>query len=192
MPFLDLLSAVQKSIPVFTLFKHFLLTPEKVFLHFISLCYLLNLCKFFPLFIVIDFASQNSMFVFLGVLVVFHLCLLRYSPQQKSCWSCRQLLCVIQFFLSPLFLCFFNLEFRNLLLSVSSVLFCSSSCPSLYSFLLFSLLSVLFSPTAYSLYFLTSLIFFSNLLSFLFAFLITLFCLLLPYVLLLFNLFSFY
>ena len=49
------------------------------------------------------------------------------------------------------------------------------------------------SPFVYSLYFLISLIvFFSNLLSFLFSFPITLFCLLLPYALFLFNLFSFY
>ena len=75
----------------------------------------------------------------------------------------------------------------------SFLLFSSSlSFPS-YSFLLFFLFLVLFSPSVYSLYFLISLmVFFSNLLSFLFSFPITLFCLLLPYALLLFNLFSFY
>ena len=55
----------------------------------------------------------------------------------------------MQFFLSPLFLYFFILEFRNLFLSVptvySCVLFCSLSCPS-YIFLLFFLFIVLFSP----------------------------------------------
>ena len=75
----------------------------------------------------------------------------------------------------------------------SFLLFSSSlSFPS-YSFLLFFLFLVLFSPSVYSLYFLISLmVFFSNLLSFLFSFPITLFCLLLPYALFLFNLFSFY
>ena len=75
----------------------------------------------------------------------------------------------------------------------SFLLFSSSlSFPS-YSFLLFFLFLVLFSPSVYSLYFLISLmVFFSNLLSFLFSFPITLFCLLLPYALLLFSLFSFY
>ena len=115
--------------------------------------------------------------------------------QHKSCWLCRQLLYIILFFISPLFLCLFNLEFQNLLLSVPSVLscvlFCSLSFPS-YSFLLFFLFPVLFSPSVYSLYFLISLnVFFSNLLSFLFSFPITLFSLLLPYALFLFNLFSF-
>ena len=82
---------------------------------------------------------------------------------------------VIRFFCS--FMCYF-------LLSIFSIL---------YSFLLFFLFPVLFSPSVYSLYFLISLIvFFSNLLSFLFSFPITLFCLLLPYALFLFNLFSFY
>ena len=77
---------------------------------------------------------------------------------------------------------------------------------SFCSFLFFSPL-YLFHPTlfyssfyflfcflpVYSVYFLISLmVFFSNLLSFLFSFPITLFCLLLPYALLLFSLFSFY
>ena len=112
------------------------------------------------------------------------------SPQHKCCWLCRQLLYVSFFFL--LFFCFFNLEISDLLLSVPSVfswiLFCSLSCPSFSSFYyLFSF------PPVYPLYFLISLlVFFSNLLSFLFSLPITRFCLLLPYVLLLFNLFSFY
>ena len=37
LPFFDSLSAVEKLIPVFTLFKSCLLTPKKPFLHFISL-----------------------------------------------------------------------------------------------------------------------------------------------------------
>ena len=82
--------------------------------------------------------------------------------QHKSCWLCRQLLYIILFFISPLFLCLFNLEFQNLLLSVPSVLscvlFCSLSFPS-YSFLLFFLFPVLFSPSVYSLYFQNSVLF---------------------------------
>ena len=89
---------------------------------------------------------------------------LEVFPQHKSC---RQLLYVTLFFISPLFLCLFNLEFQNLLLSVPSVLSCvlffSLFFPS-YSVLLFFLIPVLFSPSVYSLYFLISLIvFFSNL-----------------------------
>ena len=90
--------------------------------------------------------SWTSIGVIVAVFAVLHLCLLRSSPQHKSCWSCRQLLYVTQFFLSPLFLYFFNLEFRNLLLSVpfvlSCVLFCFLSCPSFYSFILFFLFPV--------------------------------------------------
>ena len=84
---------------------------------------------------------------FLMALAVLHLCLLRCSPQHKSCWLCRLRFYVTQIFLFPLFLYFFILEFRNLFLSIPSVLscvlFCSLSCPS-YSFLLFFLLPVLF------------------------------------------------
>ena len=88
---------------------------------------------------------------------------LEVFPQHKSCWLCRQLLYVTLFFISPLFQCLFNLEFQNLLLSV------------------------------YPLYFLISLIVFcSNLLSFFSSFPVAVFCLLLPYALFLFNLFSFY
>ena len=58
-----------------------------------------------------------------------------------------------------------------------SVVICSF-CSFLCSFLLFFLFPVLFSPSVYSFYFLISLIvFFSDLLSFLFSFPITLFCL---------------
>ena len=70
------------------------------------------------------------------------------------------------FFLSSLFSFFFTLEFKN-------CFFLSSFGSFLCSFLFY-------------------LVFFPNLLSFHFSFPITLFCLLLPYVLLLFNLFSFY
>ena len=130
----------------------------------------------------------------LAVLAVLHLCLLRYFPSKNlvdradNCYTSL-------FFISPLFLCLFNLEFQNLLLSVPSVLSCalfwSLSFPS-YSFILFFLFPVLFSRSVYSLYILISLVFFSNLLSFLFSFHITLFFLLLPYALLLFNMFFFY
>ena len=62
---------------------------------------------------------------------------LEVFPQHKSCWSCRQLLYVTLFFISSLFLCLFNLEFQNLLLSVPSVLS--------FSFLLTSFSIQLFS-----------------------------------------------
>ena len=128
-------------------------------------------------------------------LAVLHLRLLRYSPQHISCWSCRLLLYVTQIFLFSLFPCFFVLEFRNLFLSVPSVLscvlFCSLSCPSLSSFLLLVLLPDLFSPSLF-IHFIFWSPFFSNLLSFLF-FLFSYYSILSasPYVLLLFNLFSF-
>ena len=101
--------------------------------------------------------------------------------RKVSCGSCRSGLASIEVFFpaqislivqttatrhtyfSPLFLCFFNLEFRNLLLSVFSVLscvfFCSLSCPSFYSFLLFVLFPALFSPSVYSLFFWHPLLF---------------------------------
>ena len=89
----------------------------------------------------------------LAVLVVLHLCILRYSPQHKSCWSCRLQLYVTQIFLSPFFLYFFILKFRNLFLSVppvlSCVFFCSLSPPPFYSFLLFFLLRVLSSSSLF-------------------------------------------
>ena len=121
---------------------------------------------------------------------------LEVLPQHKSCWLCRQLLYLTLFFISPLFSMFIQSRISKSVVICSfcsfCVLFCSLSFPS-YSFLLFFLFPVLFSPSVYSLYFLIPLIvFFSNLLSFLFSFPITLFCRLLPYALLLFNLFSFY
>ena len=77
----------------------------------------------------------------LAVLVVgSSLVSLEVFPRHKSCWSCRQLLHITLFFISPLFLSLFNLEFQNLLSSLPSVLscvlFCSLSFIS-YSFLLF-------------------------------------------------------
>ena len=71
---------------------------------------------------------------------------LEVFPQNKSCWSCRQLLYITRLFLSPLFLCFF-LEFQNLLLSVPSVLSCVLFC-SLYLFHP----SILFYSSFYSLF----------------------------------------
>ena len=114
--------------------------------------------------------------------------------QHKSCWLCRQLLYIILFFISPLFLCLFNLEFQNLLLSVPSVLSCSFLL-CIFSILLFStLLSI--SCSVFSLF--IHFIFWSPLFSFqicypfFFSCPITLFCLLLPYTPFLFNLFSLY
>ena len=74
LPFFDLLSAVEKRIPVFPLFKSCLLTPKKPFLHFISLCSLFNSCKSFPytlymgklLLQVVNFASQKSRLIFVN------------------------------------------------------------------------------------------------------------------------------
>ena len=104
------------------------------------------------------------------------LCLLRYFPsinlgdRADNCYTSL-------YFFSPPFLCLFNIEFQNLLLYVPSVPSCSFllSFPS-YSFLFFFLSAILcsvFFPAVYSLYFLIFLIvFFSNLLSFLFSFLL--------------------
>ena len=82
--------------------------------------------------------------------------------QHKSCWSCRQLLYVTLFFISPLFICLFNLEFQNVVICS----FCSFLCSFLlsiffpsYSYLLFFLFPVLFSPSVYSLYFQNSVLF---------------------------------
>ena len=100
-------------------------------------------------------------------------------------FSPAQILLIVQrkamhhsIFLSPLFLCFFLLEFRSLALYVPSVLFCVLlSLLAVLSILLFfsTLLSIpcfVYSFSVYSLYFLISLIFsFSNLLSLLFSFL---------------------
>ena len=139
------------------------------------------------------------------VLVVLHLCFLRHFPSTNlvhradKCYTSLYFLFLLCFYF---FLCFFNPEFKNLNLEfknlfsvpfvLSCVLLCSLSFPSC-SFLLFFLFPVQFSPSVYSRYFLISLIaFFSNLLSFLFSFPITLFCLLLTYILLPFHLVSFY
>ena len=104
---------------------------------------------------------------------------LEYSPQHKYCRSCWQQLYVAQFFLSPFFLFFFILEFRMFLFIL---LFFST---------LLSVPCSVLSLSVYSLYLLIPLIaFFSNLL-FLFSFPMTLFCLFLLYVLLLFNLTTF-
>ena len=125
---------------------------------------------------------------FFAILAILHFCLLRYSPQHKSCRLCRQLLYVTVFVLFfhnfilkfkicfYLSLLFFSVFFAAVYLVHPSILFYSSFYSLFYS--------VLFC-------FLISFVFFSNLLSFLFSFLITPFCLILPYVLLLFNLFSF-
>ena len=105
---------------------------------------------------------------------VLYLCLLRYSPQHISCGSCRLLLYVTQIFLFSLFPYFFVLEFKNLFLSIPSVLsyvlFWSLSCPSFSSFLPFVLFPDLFSPSLF-IHFIFWSPFFSDLLSFLFFFL---------------------
>ena len=143
--------------------------------------------EFWPLCPLIFYTSCGSCSSSLVSLEVF--------PQHKSCWSCRQLLYVTLFFISPLFLCLFNLEFQNLLLSVPSVPSCSFLL-SIFSILLFStLLSIPCSVFSICLFALFSdlpycFLFISVILSFLFP--IALFCLLLPYALFLFNLFSFY
>ena len=80
--------------------------------------------EFWPLCPLIFYTSCGSCSSSLVSLEVF--------PQHKSCWSCRQLLYVTLFFISPLFLCLFNLEFQNLLLSVPSVPSCYF--PPLYLF----------------------------------------------------------
>ena len=69
----------------------------------------------------------------------FFTCVSWGVSQHKSCWSCRQLLYVTLFFISPLFLCLFNLEFQNLLLPVPSVL-SFSFLLTIFSILLFSTL----------------------------------------------------
>ena len=87
----------------------------------IRLKHILNcvLCK--------SFLSHDHISV--AVLAVIHLCLLRYFPSTTTnlvdhagnCYSSLS-------FISPLFLCFCNPEFQNLLLSVPSVLFCVLLC----------------------------------------------------------------
>ena len=78
---------------------------------------------------------------------------------------------ITHFFLSPPFLFFFILEFRNLFLSVSSDLYCVLFCsllvhPSLFFSTLLSLPGSVFSHSVYSLHFLILIVFFSNLLFF--------------------------
>ena len=90
---------------------------------------------------------------------------LEYSSQLKFCWLRRQLLYVTHFFFLPFFYISSFWNIKNFF----------------FQFLLF------FSVFSSALY----LVFFSIMLSFHFSFPNTLFCLLLPYVLLLFNLFSF-
>ena len=106
------------------------------------------------------------------VLAVLHLCLLRHSPQHKSCWSCR-----LQLYATQIFSLFFYISLFWNLESILIYSFCSFLCSfllSILSILLFfsTLLSApcsVFSLSIYSLYFLNSLIvFFSNLLSFIF------------------------
>ena len=116
--------------------------------------------------------------LFLAILVILHFCLLRYSPQHKSCRLCRQLLYVTVFVLFfhnfilkfkicfYLFLLFFSVFFSAVYLVHPSILFYSSFYSLFYSVLFCFLISF-------------------------FSFTITPFCLILPYVLLLFNLFSF-
>ena len=89
-----------------------------------------------------------------------------FSPAHKSCWLSRLLIYVSDFFF-PFFYFSSPWNLKNTFLSVLHVLFCVLFCSSY-------------------------LVFFSILFSFYFSFSITLFCLRLPYVLLLFNLLSFY
>ena len=77
--------------------------------------------------------------------------------QHKSCWSCRQLLYVTLFFISPLFIYFFNLEFQSLLSPVTFsalYLFHSilvySSFYSLFCFLLLFIHFIFWSPLLFS------------------------------------------
>ena len=102
----------------------------------------------------------------IAILAILHLCLLRYFPSTNLVDRADNCYTSLYFYFSS-----FSMFIRSRI----------------------SKSNVLFSPSVYSLYFLISLmVFFSNLLSFLLSFPITLFCLLLPYALFLFNLFSFY
>ena len=120
------------------------------------------------------------------VLVVLHLCLLRYAPQHKSCWSFRHQLHVTQFFLSPLIYTslFWNLEICSLSdpPTLSCVLLCSLLILPILLFFS-TLLSVPCFVFSFCLFTLFSDLPYCFLLSFLFYFPITLFCLLLPFVL---------
>ena len=138
---------------------------------------------------------SKIMYVLLQFLWFFTCASWGISPAQILLIVQTTAICHSIFYFSSFYLCLFNLEFQNVVICF----FCSFLCSFLlsiffpsYSYLLFFLFPVLFSPSVYSLYFLISLtVFFSNLLSFLFSFPITLFSLLLPYALFLFNLFSF-
>ena len=127
---------------------------------------------------------------------ILHLCLLRYFPSTNLVDRAENCYTSLYFYFSS-----FSMFIRSRISKLVVICSCCSFLffPLIYLFHptlfipLFFLFLVLFSPSVYSLYFLISLmVFFSSLLSFLLSFPITLFCLLLPYALFLFNLFSFY
>ena len=124
------------------------------------------------------------------ILAILHLCLLlRYFPSTNLVDCADNCYTSLYFYFSS-----FSIIVRSRISKLVVICSCCSFLLSIFFILLFStlLFLVLFSPSVYSLYFLISLmVFFSNLLSFLLSFPITLFCLLLPYALFLFNLFSF-
>ena len=109
------------------------------------------------------------------VLAVLQFCLLRYFPRTNLVDHADNCYTSLDYF----FLLFFYVSSQNfktccyLFLLFFPVFFSALSFPSFYSFLLFFLFPVLFSPSVYSFYSLISLIvFFSNLsaiLSFLFS-----------------------
>ena len=109
---------------------------------------------------------------FVAVLAVLHLFLLKYFPSTNLFdWMTTAIPHSDSIFYFSSFSMFIQSRISK------SVVICSF-CSFLCSFLLFFLFPVLFSPSVYSFYFLISLIvFFSDLLSFLFSFPITLFCL---------------
>ena len=119
------------------------------------------------------------------------------SPAQILLIVQTTAICHSIFYFSSFYLCLFNLEFQNLLLSVLSVLSCVLFCSlsffhptpfysSFYS--LFCFLPLFIHFIFRTLY---CFLFKSVILTFLFSFPITLSSLLLPYALFLFNLFSF-
>ena len=88
------------------------------------------------------------------VFAILHLCLLKYYRQRKSCSSCREKLCITQFFflLFSYVSSFWNLEawlYMFLLFFFVFFYLCSLSCPSFYSFLLFFLFPALFTPSLF-------------------------------------------
>ena len=124
------------------------------------------------------------------ILAILHLCLLRYFPSTNLVDRADNCYTSLYFYFSS-----FSMFIRSRISKLVVICSCCSFLLSIFFILLFStlLFLVLFFPSVYSLSFLISLmVFFSNLLSFLLSFPITLFCLLLPYALFLFNLFSFY